>query len=413
MSEIPQNPNLKIHRVLYDAVLEVLDLVFGKRYLADKVIEKVLKSQPKWGARDRAFIATSSYEIIRNWRLLHHLNGKDISDDQHASLPEVFAAYLWHKSMAIPDWQEFESFDQQYAAIQLHLAKNSPEILLSIPDWLHKYGMEQLPDRWLEEMTAMHGQAPVFVRVNTLKSTPKELIKSLRQNDIEARQSRVVENALEIMGRPNLFRTEAFKEGAFEVQDISSQMATLALDPRPGERVIDACAGAGGKSLHIAMQMENKGHLISMDTEIKKLETLRQRARRAGISNLETRAIESSKTIKRLANSADRLILDVPCTGSGVYRRNPDAKYRLSPEFVQNILQVQSSILNDYGKMLKPGGTMVYATCSLFPDENERQVEVFMAKNAETFELISSQSISTAATGQDGFFIAKFKKLGK
>ncbi|MEO7174798.1 MAG: RsmB/NOP family class I SAM-dependent RNA methyltransferase, partial [Saprospiraceae bacterium] len=306
-----------------------------------------------------------------------------------------------------------ESFDQQYAAIQLHLAKNSPEILLSIPDWLHKYGMEQLPDRWMDEMTAMHGQAPVFVRVNTLKSSPKELIRSLRQNDIEAKQSTVVQNALEIMGRPNLFRTEAFKEGAFEVQDISSQMATLALDPKPGERVIDACAGAGGKSLHIAMQMENKGHLISMDTEIKKLETLRQRARRAGISNLETRAIESSKTIKRLANSADRLILDVPCTGSGVYRRNPDAKYRLSPEFVQNILQVQSSILNDYGKMLKPGGIMVYATCSLFPDENERQVESFMAKNAETFELISSQSISTAATGQDGFFIAKFKKLGK
>ncbi len=174
-------------------------------------------------------------------------------------------------------------------------------------------------------------------------------------------------------------------------------------------RIIDACAGAGGKTLHLAALAKNKGRIIAMDVEQWKLDELQKRARRAGVSNLEPRLIESSKSIKRLEKSADRVLLDVPCSGLGVLKRNPDAKWKLSPEFIQQVRELQHNILSDYGVMLKPGGLMVYSTCSILPSENEEQVRRFLEEKQGEYELVKDKH-TWPSEGYDGFYMALLKK---
>jgi 16S rRNA (cytosine967-C5)-methyltransferase len=174
-------------------------------------------------------------------------------------------------------------------------------------------------------------------------------------------------------------------------------------------RVIDACAGAGGKTLHIASLMKNKGRLLAMDVEQWKLDELLKRARRAGVSNLEAKIIDSSKVIKRLQNSADRLLLDVPCSGTGVLKRNPDAKWKLAPPFIDEVRSLQKKILNDYCQMLKPGGLMVYSTCSVLPSENEKQVSDFLESRNGDFTLIRDSHL-WPSDGFDGFYMALIRR---
>ncbi|TAE58894.1 MAG: methyltransferase domain-containing protein, partial [Bacteroidetes bacterium] len=188
--------------------------------------------------------------------------------------------------------------------------------------------------------------------------------------------------------------------------DYSSQLVAPLLDPQPGMRVIDACAGGGGKSLHLASLMKDKGKVLSLDTVPWKLEELRRRAKRAGTGIIETRVIDNKKIIKRLYDSADRLLLDVPCSGLGVLRRNPDAKWKISQAFIDKLKGIQHEILSDYSRMLKPGGRMVYATCSILPSENREQVQRFLNEGTGDFELITEHQILPQDKGFDGFYMA-------
>jgi 16S rRNA (cytosine967-C5)-methyltransferase len=214
-------------------------------------------------------------------------------------------------------------------------------------------------------------------------------------------------DALLLNERRNVFRTKAFGQGFFEVQDASSQLVAPFLQAEPGMRVIDACAGAGGKSLHLAAIMKNKGKIIALDTEQWKLKELRRRAKRNGVDIIEARDISSSKVIKRLHDKADRLLLDVPCSGLGVLKRNPDAKWKLQPEYIDNLKNIQANILSEYSAMLKPDGIMVYATCSILPGENQMQVERFLSENNNRFSLLEQKFISPAESGFDGFYMAR------
>jgi 16S rRNA (cytosine967-C5)-methyltransferase len=173
---------------------------------------------------------------------------------------------------------------------------------------------------------------------------------------------------------------------------------------------VDACAGAGGKTLHLSALMKNKGRILAMDSEGWKLDELKKRARRSGAANIETRTIDSSKAIKRLDKSADRLLLDVPCSGLGVLKRNPDAKWKLSPEFIDRVRNTQQTIISDYSKIVKPGGMMVYSTCSLLPSENEDQVKTFLSSEKNEFELIEEKKIMPSE-GFDGFYMARLKRI--
>jgi len=218
-------------------------------------------------------------------------------------------------------------------------------------------------------------------------------------------------SALRLPERANVFVTQSFKNGFFEVQDASSQLVAAMLDVKPGQRVVDTCAGAGGKSLHLAALMENKGQLIAMDIYGSKLKELKRRARRNGAHNIEPREITSTKVFKKLYGSADRVLIDAPCTGLGVIRRNPDTKWKMQPEFLDKITKTQQEILRSYSKILKPGGKMVYATCSILPQENLDQVKSFLSSDeGKEFSLISDKKIYASKSGYDGFYMALLEK---
>ena len=206
-------------------------------------------------------------------------------------------------------------------------------------------------------------------------------------------------------------KQKPFKKGLFEVQDASSQLVADFLDVKPGMRVVDTCAGAGGKTLHLAALMQNKGQVIATDIYANKLKELKRRARRAGAHNIEPRAIDSSKVVKKLYGSADRVLIDAPCSGLGVLSRNPDAKWKLQPEFIETLKLTQEEILKQYSKIVKDGGKMVYATCSVLPSENQEQVEKFLAsEEGKSFSLKEDRKILSSETGFDGFYMALLEK---
>jgi 16S rRNA (cytosine967-C5)-methyltransferase len=275
---------------------------------------------------------------------------------------------------------------------------------------MDELGRKELGKLWESEIHALNEQAKVILRTNTLKITPQKLQLILDEELIPTKLVEGYPEALELYERADVFKTEAFKKGFFEVQDASSQKVGHALNLEPGLRVIDACAGAGGKTLHIAALMENKGQIIAMDIYGNKLKELKRRAKRAGAHNLETREIDSTKVIKKLHNSADRVLIDAPCTGLGVLRRNPDAKWKLTPEFLKEIRGKQQNLLLDYSKMVKPGGLLVYATCSILPTENQVQVQDFLnSPEGEFFQLDSDEKILAHKSGYDGFYYAVLK----
>jgi 16S rRNA (cytosine967-C5)-methyltransferase len=202
-----------------------------------------------------------------------------------------------------------------------------------------------------------------------------------------------------------------FKEGHFELQDASSQTIAPFLEVKPGMRVVDACAGAGGKALHLAALMENKGQIIAMDIYQNKLYELKRRAKRNGAHNIETRWIENSKAIKKLHGKIDRLLIDAPCSGLGVLKRNPDAKWKLQSEFLATIQKTQADILERYAKMVAPQGKMVYATCSILPSENQKQIKRFLETDiGKTFELEAEDTLLPSKTGFDGFYRARLMR---
>ena len=394
---------IKLHRSTTDAVIFSLDQIFGENRYADKVIEKTLKQNSKWGARDRRFIAETTYDIVRWYRMLRTTT--KANEGEHWKL---LAGWLVLNKYELPPWVEFQKVNPGEILQSYEKLKSVRKIKESIPDWLDELGESELGKKWDGELSALNEEASVVLRANTLKIKRDDLQEKLWEERIETESSDDFPDALMLKQRQNVFTSPSFKEGLFEVQDANSQLIAPFMNIEPGMRVIDACAGAGGKTLHMAALMKNKGRIVAMDVEQWKLDELQKRARRAGVSNLETRLIDSSKILKRLENSADRILLDVPCSGLGVLKRNPDAKWKLSPEFITNVKDLQEKILADYGGMLKSGGQMVYSTCSILPSENEAQVEKFL-KAQSNYGLIE-QVHCWPSEGFDGFYMAKFKK---
>jgi 16S rRNA (cytosine967-C5)-methyltransferase len=396
---------MRLHRSTSEAVIQALDSIFTANRYADKVIEKVLKSNPKWGARDRRFIAETTYDVVRWYRLL-----KRITDAKGDDFWKLLAGWCILHEVDLPSWTEFDDVDPRKAKTNYEEALKVRKVAESIPDWLDESGERELGARWEKELKSLNEEAQVVLRVNTLKITKHELQSALKDQDVETSLLVDFPDALLLNERQNVFGTEAFKEGLFEVQDAASQYIAPFLRAEAGMRVIDACAGAGGKTLHLAALMKNKGRIIAMDVEPLKLEELQKRARRAGVNNMETRLIESSKAIKRLEHTADRLLLDVPCSGLGVLRRNPDAKWKLSPEFLEKVKELQQHILRDYCMMVKKEGLIVYSTCSIFPSENEKQIQTFLTDYADRFELVD-EKYALPSSGFDGFYMALLKRI--
>lgn len=402
---------MRLHRNLCFSVIDGLMLIFNEGQYADKVIQQLLKRDKRWGSRDRAFVAETTYDIVR-WKRLYSEIAEVKEPYDRDNIWRIFAVWATLRGIKLPDWGYFDSTPTRKIKGRFDELSKIRKYRESIPDWLDALGEKELGSEvWTKEINALNVQADVILRVNTLKTTKEALQAQLFDLDIETDFLPEYPNALKLKERANVFQTEAFTNGLFEVQDASSQLVAEFLEVTPGIRVVDTCAGAGGKTLHIASLMENKGQIIALDIYANKLHELKRRAKRNGAFNIETRHIESTKVIKKLYDKADRVLIDAPCSGLGVLRRNPDAKWKLKPEFIEDIKKAQQDILQQYSRIVKPDGKLVYATCSILPSENEQQVKLFLTSDfGKEFTFVKEKKVLSHESGYDGFYMALLEK---
>lgn len=400
----------RLHRNLVYAAVDALHEIFNNDKYADKVLQSTLKRDKRWGARDRAFIAETVYDIVR-WRRLYAEIAEAKEPFKRENLFRMFAVWLVLKGHYIPDWKEFEGTPTRRIKGKFDQLSKIRKYRESIPDWLDELGEKELGKKWDKEIAALNQEAEVVLRTNTLQTTVAKLKADLTEEQVPCETIKGLPDALKLKERTNVFLLESFKKGWYEVQDASSQEVAPFLNVQPGMRVVDCCAGAGGKTLHLAALMQNKGQLIALDIFQNKLNELKRRAKRAGAFNIEPRLIDSTKVIKKLHDKADRVLIDAPCSGLGVLRRNPDAKWKLKPEFLAEIQKTQADILDRYSKILKPGGKMVYATCSILPSENQKQIAAFLRREAgQEFSLVKEKTILPSQSGYDGFYMAMLER---
>ena len=402
---------MRLHRNLTFAVIDSIRDIFNEGVYADKAVEKALQRDKRWGARDRKFVAETIYEIVRWNRLYAEIAEVKVPYDRD-NIWRLFTVWCVLRGIPLPDWNQIGDVPLRRIKGRFDELSRIRKYRESIPDWLDELGMQELGEElWTKEIAALNQQADVVLRTNTLNTTKEMLQRKLKTEDIETESIPYHPNALKLVERANVFTTEAFNEGLFEVQDASSQLVAAYLDVEPGMKVVDACAGAGGKTLHLAALMQNKGQIIAMDIYESKLKKLKIRARRNKAHNIDLRVIDSTKVIKKLHEKADRVLIDAPCSGLGVLKRNPDSKWKLQPEFIDEIKKTQQEVLQNYSKMVKPGGKMVYATCSILPSENRQQVDLFLTSEAgKNFTFVKENKIFAHESGFDGFYMALLEK---
>ncbi len=401
LTEQPQQ--IKIHKPLLNGIASSLALIFNENRYSDKVLEKLFKQNKQWGSRDRKFVAESVYDIVRHFSLLTHLA------QTKNNYWFITSVYFVLKNIELPAWPEFKHVNKEQILEEYENVRSDFNTFNSYPEELAEVCTSELgKEKWEREALAMNTLAEVVLRVNTLKTNTADLQKKLLAEKIETEKLKDNENTLILKKRANVFSTAAFKEGLFEIQDQGSQQIVSFCKPEPKQFVIDSCAGAGGKSLALAAMMQNKGRIISMDVAQWKLDELAKRAKRAGAFNIEIRLIDKPEAIERYNEKADLVLLDVPCSGLGVLKRNPDTKWKFNKATFEKTKELQQQILNDHSGMVKPGGTLVYSTCSILPSENEEQIKNFLQKN-NTFVLEEQRTIYPSE-GFDGFYMCKLKR---
>ena len=391
---------MKMHRILAEAAAGITKSVFKEHKVLDHALAAAFEENPKWGKRDRGFIAETVFEVVRWRRALGFL-----AESEEANA--MCAAQWVRMGYEIPEWWTFKGLAaEEMKAREAELAGQPRAIRESIPDWLDDLGSSELGSAWDAEIAALNQRAPVFLRVNTLKHTREKAIEWLASHNVIATEVPGLPDALVLppgKSLPKPLRTD----GRVEIQDGGSQMIAPLVDPQPGERIIDACSGAGGKSLHLAALMGNEGRVFGMDVDGKKLVELERRARRAGATCVKSKQITAT-TPADFAEIADRLLVDAPCSGLGTLKRQPDLKWRLKPAQLDRVRGIQKELLATYSAMLKPGGTLVYATCSILPSENRAAIDSLLETGG--FTLITERPVSPAATGFDGFYAAALRK---
>ena len=414
--------------------ITILENILDVKKPADRLIAYHFKNNRFIGSKDKAVISQLVYAVLRNRATLEFylkefniqatarklvisflcaIERKDISE-----MTKIFDADMYSprnlKGNEVTFVKEYKKVDP---------LKMEEYEKLNYPKWLSEELKEAFGDNLATEMIALNKQADTVIRVNTLKTTRAKLKADLKDLDIKTKKTELSHLGLKVEGKFNLFGCQPFKAGHFEVQDEGSQILAILADAKPKQKVLDMCCGAGGKLLAMAGSMEHTGSLIGTDVNERRLMETKKRLKRAGISNAMLKVIETEndKYLKRQKDRFDVIFVDAPCSGTGTWRRNPDSKWNLEPEFVEQLTKTQASILSSAGKLVKVGGTMAYATCSILRKENHDQVEKFLAEN-ENFELVDISTINEKLTDQamlqltpaqhncDGFFIALLKR---
>lgn len=399
---------MRLYRNLVTAAIPSLIKILIQQQLADREVQRLLRSNKKWGSKDRRFLANTIYEVVRWYRLYYEILGKQPRAE--ADWWQLLGIHWLLQGEELPTWEQFEGLDKEAIQTRYEEVKQNRAIVHSIPDWLDILGQKALGEYWEPCLEASNNTAPLTLRANTLKTTREELVGHLDKKGVQALLVSELPDALEVPKRQKLTQLPSYERGYFEIQDGSSQQVAPFLRPSAGMTVVDACAGAGGKTLHLAALMKDKGKLVALDVEQHKLKELQKRAKRAAISILNTQLIKNLATVQALYNTADRLLLDVPCSGLGTLRRSPQIKWRLQPDFLNEIRVTQQEILQQYSPICKSGGLLVYATCSILPSENQLQVQQFLKSAAGgAFELVEEQQL-WPQNGGDGFYMALLKK---
>ena len=420
------------------AAIELLEQIETERRPADRMLSAYYRAHRYIGSKDKATISEIVYDVLRHkGRLMWFAAEVNMPNSPRAwvivlqlinkhDVDELFTGENY--APEVLSEEEANAQVQISRLIQTNAIDDAPDAArYDVPDWLLPQLKESLGDGFAAEMQALQDRADLCVRANSLKTDRENLQRLLQDKDISNSATKFSPWGI-IIGQKIAFnQLDLFKEGLFEVQDQGSQLIALASNVKAGDKVVDFCAGAGGKSLAMAAQMDNKGVIHACDVHTKRLENLGRRKKRAGVHNIQTHVLSSErdKWVKRQAGKMDVVLVDAPCTGTGTWRRSPDARWNLGPENLESLTALQANILTSAARLVKPGGRLIYATCSLLQSENEQQVQQFL-KSVDDFEpavLPEVQSLnlldveqgfqirtSPAKTGMDGFFMAVLQR---
>jgi 16S rRNA (cytosine967-C5)-methyltransferase len=419
------------------ASIELLDEISQTRYPADRLMAQYFRNNRYIGSKDKAAISEYVYGVLRKKLSYQYLLEKaELAKDSRFLL----AILLREQDQSLSDMYTGEKYHPRafpkpvleiLLAINLADLEQAPShVQLNVPEWIAPRLEAALGDRYTQEMQAANQRAQTDIRVNLLKSSLAQTQQMMQEVGYMPEPSALSPWGLRFNQRVALFGLDAFKKGWFEVQDTGSQILALVSQVKPGDKVVDFCAGAGGKTLAMAAMMENKGTIYACDVHSKRLEQLAKRTKRAGAHNVRTHLLSSEhdKWVKKHRNIADVVLIDAPCTGTGTWRRSPDSRWNLQPENLENLKALQQSILQSASRLVKPGGQVLFATCSLLTEENEDQIGEFLNANphfelgelelpetlTQNLDRIDSHThqlrLFPGLSGTDGFYVAALRR---
>lgn len=397
---------IKLHKPLLEIVKNGLHEIFNNGIYADKEVQHILLNNKQFGSRDRSFIAETIYDIVR-WKR----NYEQLMVNRKWSIGNcnnyILISLLNRKKEIVNP----EIFDCEFDISKPENWLINFDGRISFPEWLDKKCFDEIGEDWNSIATALNIPAKTFIRVNTLKITPENLLELLLKENIDAKITNPTalektgfsfKNCIEISSKNNLKNSTFYKSGFFEFQDLGSQLIGEFCDLRPNQIVLDLCAGAGGKSLHLSAILQNKGKIYATDFKPERTKTLANRANNAGCKNIEIISFEKAMFLKNL----DVILIDAPCSGIGTIKRNPDVKWKLKNSDIENYKTIQAALLEKYKSLIHKNSKLIYATCSILPSENELQIQHFL-KNNPDFELVKEIKLSPAIYGVDGFYMAE------
>lgn len=408
---------------------------------ADITLHHYFRDNRFIGSKDRAGISELFYFIVRHLSALEWwcMQAGRVTPrllvitalilHRGLSMTEVKMLFNGERFSEAPLIPEEEEFAKSVRKGKL-MHKDMPEdVQHNVPHWMLDTLRSSLGESWSNDIIALNAEAPVDLRANTLLITRDELLALLIKEGFKVEACRLSPVGIRMQTRAPIFTSQYFKKGFFEMQDEGSQLVSLLADVKPGQRVIDFCAGAGGKTLSLAAEMKNKGRILAWDISEKRLDQMAERLRRAKVDNVQRHLLtsENDSYLRRHENTADAVIIDAPCTGSGTWRRNPDLKWRTTKNDLEEIISVQQKILHHASRLVKQGGHLLYITCSIFAQENERQIETFLSQSKK-FRVVTDSEICfkliprTAEhdgmvnlrphkDGTDGFFAALLRRV--
>lgn len=431
----PRDPNeLRMSAIVVDHLSWLLAAVLRLDGPADAIMSRFFKEHPQLGSRDRSLIAEACFHALRHFASLSWLLHPAVP----VRAPRLAALVTLARQHGLAALGPRELRGDERAvrnALAMDIATAPAAVRAELPRWLHAAIGEQYEDA-PALLAAMTEPAPLDLRVNTLKAERNEVLSALRagtreHGPVDAEATRFSPEGIRLYEKPALTRWGVYRDGLVEVQDEGSQLIARLLAPRRGEMIVDFCAGAGGKTLALGALMRSSGRIYAFDINAKRLAGFGPRLKRSGLSNVHPAAIttENDPKVKRLAGKIDRVLVDAPCSGSGTLRRNPDLKWRFDETELARVNEVQGNVLRAAARLLRPGGRLVYATCSLLARENQQVVERFLAENPEfaavsAGEILAAQGIDVDQAGRfapyfvmlphlhgtDGFFAAVIER---